>query len=282
MEVGDVSYGCGCHYSGAYRWVGGGVAAAPFILNAFGDDWRATLRVFGGLFVALVLLWTVLGRERVTAEYRRREMPREAGLIRGALSYRDLWLGGFGFLGVSTAFSAFLSFYPTLMLDAYGLSLRWSGGILALGILIGGLIGLPVGYVAARWAKEKQWLAGLGLLMAGSYVGMVLTGSIPWLMAISFLNGIAWSFFPILITVPFLLPGIRPREVAVALAFTIMTTSVGTSLGPLITGYLQEGLDSLKLSLLIVSFASLTVCVAGLFLRFRQGGTVRPAHSSST
>ena len=251
--------------------VGGGLVASPFILSALGGDWRATFRAFGVALGALTILWMLLGKERITEEYRNRVLSRETGVLIGALRYRDLWIASFGFLGVTLSFSAFLSFYPTLMLGSYDLSLEWSGGILALGVLVGGVMGLFVGYVAAARAQEKLYLLGLGLLMTGSYVGMLLTGSIPALLALSFINGVGWAFFPILITVPFLLPGIRPRSMAVALSFVIMITSLGSSIGPLATGFLQEALGSLKVSLFIVSFTSLSLCIAGLTLRFSAG-----------
>ena len=255
--------------------VGGGLAASPIILGAFGDDWRATFRAFGIMFGAFTLLWQLLGKERVTEEYRRQESSQEAGILRRTLSYRDLWICAFGFLGATMALAAFLSFFPTLMLESYDLSLRWSGGILALGVLVGGVSGLGISYLAAIKSKENVFLQGLGVLMLGSYVGMLLTGSIPALLALNFANGIAWGFFPILITVPFQLPGIRPREVAMALAFTIMATSLGSSLGPLITGFLQEPMGGLKPALFLVSFASLSLSLAGLTLRF---GANRPRH----
>jgi MFS family permease len=68
--------------------------------------------------------------------------------------------------------------------------------------------------------------------------------------------------------VPFNLPGIRPRELAVAFAFTMAMTSVGTSLGPLFTGFLQEAFDHLKLALFIMSFTSVSLILAGSALRF--------------
>ena len=46
--------------------VGGGLLAAPIILAAFGDSWRATLNTFAGLFAVLTILWILLGRERRT------------------------------------------------------------------------------------------------------------------------------------------------------------------------------------------------------------------------
>lgn len=253
--------------------VGGGLLVSPFILAALDDDWRGTMRTFGVWFAAMTLLWFFFGREQATQDNQGRGAPQEAGIVRGALGYRDLWVGGFGFLGATMAFGAFLSFYPTLMLDAHRISLAWSGAILAMGVFVGGLAGLGVSYLVTVFGKEKRILWALGLLMVGSYVGMVLTESLPALMLLSFFNGVAWGFFPILLTVPFHLPAIRPREVAVALSFTIMTTSLGTALGPLATGFLQEALGRLQLALFIVSFTPLSLCVSGMILPFRAGST---------
>ena len=254
--------------------VGGGLFVSPFILSGLGDDWRGTLRSFGGWFAVLTLLWLILGKERVTEEYQQRQKPRETGVVRGALGYRDLWVGGSGFMGSSMAFGAFLSFYPTLMLDTYQVSLAWSGSILALGVFVGGVAGLGIGYLAKATGKEKLILQALGLLMVGTYAGMVYTGSLPALMLLSIMNGVAWGFFPILITIPFHLPGIRPRETAVAMSFTMMNLSLGTAVGPLATGFLQEALGDLKPALLILSFAPLSLYLAGLILPF---GTASPS-----
>ncbi len=158
--------------------VGGGLAASPFILAAFGDDWRATLNVFAGLFVVLSVLWMILGRERRTPEHgrrlSRRQEPqeiRETGVVRGALGYRDLWVQGFGFVGATLCWSAFLAFYPTLMLNTYQLSLQWSGAILALGVFGGGAAGLGLGYVVMNKGHGKFILQVLGILMPVTYLG---------------------------------------------------------------------------------------------------------------
>ena len=166
------------------------------------------------------------------------------------------------------SFSSFLAFYPTLMLEDYGISLTLSGGILASGVILGGVGGLGVGYAAAALARERSFLQGLAVIMIVSNVGMLLTGWLPGLFMLSLMNGIAWAFFPILITVPFNLRGIRPRELAVAFSFTMMMTSIGTSLGPLITGFLQEATGDLKLTLFIMSFTSVSLILAGMTLKF--------------
>jgi ACS family hexuronate transporter-like MFS transporter len=265
--------------------VGGGVAASPFILVALGDDWRATLLWFAGLFGVLTILWLIFGRERITAEYRRRLGSQDVNVLKGALRYRDLWIGGLGFVGATAAWSGFLSFYPTLMLDTYQMSLIWSGGILAVGIFVGGLCGLGFGWLVMVSDQGRTILLGTGAVMAITFAGMTLTGSLPTLLALTLVNGIAWGFWPVLYSVPFNLPGIRPREIAVSLAFIQMNSSAGIALGPLAVGILQELTGDLRLSLIVVSFASLSLCGAGLMMKHglssRTSALPEPATSAT-
>ena len=248
--------------------VGGGLVAAPVILDLTDGDWRLTLRIFGFYFAGITVLWTLLGKERTNEADQNVATSQGLDVIKRALGHRDLWIGGLGFVGSTLSFGAFLAFYPTLMLEDFGISLRLSGAILALGVLVGGIGGMVIAWAASTSGREGLVLQVLGILMIGSNVGMVLTGSVPALFILSFFNGVAWAFFPILITVPFHLPGIRPRELAVAFTFTMMMTSVGTSMGPLITGFLQEAFDDLKLALFLISFTSITLVIAGGALRF--------------
>ena len=258
--------------------VGGGLIMAPVILDLTDGDWRMTLRIFGFFFAAITLLWVIVGRERNDVAGGQLEASKGLEIIKGALAHRDLWIGGLGFVGATMSFGAFLAFYPTLMLEEYDISLRLSGGLLALGVIVGGIGGMGIAWAASTSGREKNFLQALGILMIVSNLGMVMTGSLPALFIFSFLNGVAWSFFPILVTVPFHLPGIRPRELAVAFAFTMMMTSVGTSLGPLFTGFMQEAFDDLKPALFLISFTSISLIVAGGALRF--GSTLKVADSS--
>ena len=250
--------------------VGGGLVLAPVILDLMDGDWRATLRIFGLYLAGITLLWTFVGRERTNVADQDVVAERGLDVLKGALGHRDLWIGGLGFAGATMSFGAFLAFYPTLMLEEFDISLRVSGVILALGVVVGGIGGIGIAWAASTHGREGNYLQVLGILMICTNLGMVLTGSVPALFVLSFFNGVAWAFFPILVTVPFHLPGIRPRELAVAFAFTMMMTSVGTSLGPLFTGYLQEGLDDLKMALFLISFTSISLILAGSTLRFRS------------
>ena len=255
--------------------VGGGIAASPFIFGALGDNWRATLLSFVALFGAMTVLWMLLGRERVTSEYRGQLGAQDVNVLRGALRHRDLWIGGFGFVGATAAWSAFLSFYPTLMLDSYRMPLIWSGGILAVGVLMGGLSGLFFGWAVMVSDQARTILLATGVAIAVTFVGMTLTGSLPLLLVLTFFNGIAFGFWPVLYSAPFHLPGIRPREIAVSLSFIQMSSSAGITIGPLVAGAIQQAGGDVRLSLVVVSFASLSLCVSGLAMR--HGLSSRPA-----
>lgn len=247
--------------------VGGGMVATPLILDAFGDSWRFTLYIYGAFFGVLTLLWMVLGKERTTEDSQKTSVSSEPIRLKGALMHRDLWIAGLGFAGVVASWAAFLSFYPTLMLDTYDISLRWSGGILALSIFVGGIAGLGVGYIVMARDMRKSILQVLGVLMTLSYIGMIMTDSIPLLVLLGIVNGVAWGFFPILYTVPFWLRGVRPREVAVALAFMTVMMSVGSVLGPLVVGFLQGAFDDIRIAMFIVSIPSMTIFIAGIMMR---------------
>ena len=257
--------------------VGGGLAATPFILGAAGNDWRMVLFAFVGLALLMALIWTAIGRERTADAPSTAAASRESGgradIIRSVLARRDLWIAGLGFTGATLGWSAFLNFYPTLMLDEYDVPLTWTGAILGLGILIGGVCGIAFSYAIRGMppARRKNLVQALGVLMAATYFGMIRLDSPPLLALASAANGVAWGFWPILSSVPFYLPGMRPREVAVAVSLIMTTATFGTFLGPSIAGALQERTGDLRAALNIICFAPLSLTVAGTLLRIRAG-----------
>ena len=258
--------------------VGGGLFATPFILAGAGDDWRAVLYAFVAVATVMTILWAVLGKERATDSDSSPASDGQFGLIRRVLNYKDLWLSGFGFMGATMGWSAFLTFYPTLMMDAHQMSLNWSGAILAVGIVVGGFVGVALSYLVMSIGsgRRKNTVQALGILMMASYFAMTLMDSIPALLIISALNGVAWGFWPILNSVPFYLPGIRSREVAVALSLVMTLASLGVVLGPSITGIIQERTDDLTLALRIVSIAPISLTIAGTLLRIRTDSEPSP------
>ena len=257
--------------------VGGGLALAPIILSLADNDWRTTLRVLGIFYGAISLAWLVLARDRPIQERNVSDSFGVKAVLRSALRHRDLWICATCFCGATMSFGAFLAFYPTLMLHEYDVSLKMSGAVLAVDVIVGGIVGLGVAYAAAATRMEGRFLQVLGALMIGSSVGMIQTGWLPAIFVFGTLNGLAWAFFPILITVPFNLRGIQPRELAVAFSFTMMLISFGIGVGPLVTGYLQELTGDLKLALFVMCFIPVTLIVAGSTLSFGREPARTPA-----
>ena len=247
--------------------VGGGLALAPFVLAAWGGEWRNAFLTYAVVLGVLLGIWMVVGRDRVTAEYRRLPAAREAGVVRGALGHRDLWLGGLGYMGATMAQGSFTAFFPTMMLETHDVPLKWSGAFLALSYLSGGFSGFGIVFLSHRLGRGNVTLQTLGMIMAGTFLGLTLIGFIPLLLLLAILNGVAWGFWPVLFSIPFRLPNIGRREVAVATAFIMMMITSGMALGPLAAGLLQELTGDVRQSLWILCFGPLSLTVAGTFLR---------------
>jgi predicted MFS family arabinose efflux permease len=246
-------------------WIG-----TPFLLDAVGGDWRNALYVLGGVLTAATIVWTVLGRQRITPEYAKQVQSQEGSPLGSIFRYRDLWVCCLAFLGAQLAWMAFTTFWPTLMLDGYGASLNWSGSILGINSLAAAAGGLAVGLLAAQPRRRRVVLIAAGPVLALTLAAMNLTGSIPLLTALDLVNGVAWGFWPLLMALPFGLPGIKPREVAVALALLDTSMLVGGATGPVLAGFVQEATGDIRVALVVASMFCLTLSVTGLLVRARR------------
>jgi cyanate permease len=257
------------------------LVATPIFLDAFNNEWRTTLYVFGGFSTVLTILWVILARQRVTQEdqlrdtwmetglkkfFQLRDTWMETGLLKGVLRHKELWMAGFGLMGAHVALGGFLAFYPTYMLDRYHVSLTVSGAILALTFLVCGITCFGISRIAANWKTRANVLYLCGLAMPCSFVVLVLTDSLPLLLIAAVVNGLSQVFFPILLTVTFHLRDIRIREIPVGHAFLFTNISLGLATGPLLTGFLQDTFNNLAAVLIGISLLSISVAIAGLFV----------------
>ena len=258
--------------------MGLGLLATPLILNALGGNWRLTFYVAAMLFALMTIIWLGFGRDR----YKRgdRKARTSAGdsvgtpttPLRDTLAHRDLLLASIGMAGAVLAWSAFLSFFPTLMLDRYGLSLTWSGGLLAINLTVGGVSGIVMATLLVRSRFANPILALIGLTMAGGYAAMTLTGSIPLLVLFAALSGLSGAYFPLLYSTAFQLKGVSSDRIPVAVAAIMTAISIGTLLGPMLTGLLQEALGELRLPLIIASAAALILVPVGIMISLVPAG----------
>ena len=247
--------------------VSGGVFLLPMLLNYFDGNWRDVMITFAFIFFGLAIVWAIFGKENPLAEQEAEEKDGEFQIVVKIFRYKNVWFAGIGFLGVVMSFSSFNSFLPTLFVDSYNISLGKSGLIVGLYILPGGFSGVIVG-LFCKSPKSRSFILILsGIVITLTYGAMTLVDSYHWLILLALANGLAWGFFPLLYMVPFHIKDIKPREIAVSVATVMTMASIGSAIGPTLTGYLQESLGSLETSLRYISIAPMTLLIAGILLR---------------
>ena len=238
----------------------------PVILKLLDDSWRNTFYLFAGISLLLTVVWQIIGRERVTSEYVTEIRSQARNPISTILRYRELWFLAIGTVGMGISFSAMSTFWPSFMLDTYEVSLTKVATVRAIGSFVAAPGALAIGVLVSRVGKKKTLLVIFGLMSAISYVGMLYTDSFLYLTLISIANSSSFASFPIIMTIPYELPGIRPREVAVGVALVRSFIMAGAIIGPLLSGALHQATDDLRLALIVTSLMTLTVAVAGLLL----------------
>lgn len=252
--------------------VSGGFLLTPILLDFFDGDWRAVMNVSGAYFLTLGLAWLLLGKDRPDIRPRKDkiaengELNSDVLMIRRVFQFREIWVAGFGFTGALMSFASFNGFLPTMALEVYGIPLEKSGVIAALYVLPGGFSGVMIGYLIKGTESRGPILIVAGVVIAASFYGMTLTDSYRSLLCLATVNGLAWGFFPILYMVPFHLREVGSREIAIAVAVVMSMASLGASVGPTLTGYLQETVGSLPAALRLVSLSPLTIVVSGFLL----------------
>lgn len=243
-----------------------GFVLTPIVLRLLDNSWRNTYFVFGGVSITLAILWQILGKERRTPEYEAELQSQGPSPLRAILRYRELWFIGLGMFGVGINFSASGTFWPTYMLEEHGMSLSTTATLAALGGGTSAVAGIGMGLLVRRIGRKRQILAITGITLALSSAGLLLTGSYPLLVLIELANALGWAFFPITMTIPFELSGIKAREIAVAVTFQQTMVWIGAFLGPILAGVLQEATGDLRTALLVTSFATITMTVGAFFL----------------
>ena len=242
------------------------LALTPFLLLLVGG-WRNVMHTFGALGVATALAWLRYGQERGERFQQSSAATADVSPILVILRHPALWVIALG-QGAAPAFWwAYVTFWPSYMLDRYALPLTLSGflfGLTSLGMAPAGLL---IGWLCSRHPALRRpvlWGCGLGLTLTA--IGMLLTDSVPLLFALCLLGGFSWGFVPIVSSVPYELPGVQPREVAVAASFLWTVGSLGGLLGPALAGWLIEQWSNPALALGILALAALGVSLSGFAL----------------
>ena len=241
----------------------------PVILAGVGG-WRNTMYIWGGIALLVAVLWMILGRERATPAYQERLLSQERTPLAVMLKYPQLWVMGLGMAGAMLSFQAFSTFWPTFAGEELGVSLSTAGFVLGFMSIAAAPMDVLVNVVPSFVRRQTAVIGLSGLVTAGCLVGLLYISSTPLVILLGVVKGAAMAYFPVLMVMVYQLPGIKPREVAMGLAFMSTSIWVGSALGPLLVGFLEEATGDLQLSLLITAFFPLTLVVSALVLQGRR------------
>ena len=251
-----------------FMWgiVGLGFILVPIVLKLLDDNWRHTMFVFGAVSITLAITWQIFGKEKRNAAFEQQMQTQETNPLATMFRHRELWLVAFGMMGMGISFSAFQTFWPSFMLDQHQISLTASATAMSVGGAFSSFIGLGVAMVSSRVGKKRQILRLSGVVLASTTVALLWIGNYPIVIMLFLFQSAGWSFFPVAMTIPYELPGIKPRELAVASSILYTALWIGAFTGPVLAGALDEVTGDLRLALMVTSLGPTFMILTGFLL----------------
>ena len=184
--------------------------------------------------------------------------------LRALHVYPQGWCLGVVMFALSATWTTLVTFLPTLLLENGGMAPTFSGpllGFLYYGLIPGGLLG-GVLEKKVRQRKLLLWIPALGNML----FGMAITHTTSsWLLMVLLTGvGLVWIASPIMEILPFELPAIHPREVAVIVSLVKTLSGLGFAIGPMVTGIVAQWTGSLQTGLLVLCLLTGVGVIAGL------------------
>ena len=246
----------------------------PFVLEWLDDNWRLVILGCSLPIFAFTLLWAVHGRREGTAASAAQGAKERLDLGK-TLGQPVLWIIGLGMLGLNLMWSSMITFWPTLLLDEYGISVKTSGQMFAVAAMLEGAGSVAVGYLVAKWAHRDLMgpaIIFLGTICTVGSLGMVWFDNIPMLMGSALLHGIGFALVPFVWTLPYRIQGFGARDIAVGIGFIETCLLAGGAIGPAMTGVIQDATGDLRLAMLVASSCTAAIAVAGLVVTVGRFG----------
>lgn len=240
-----------------------GITLAALVVLALGG-WRLTYAVMAAAMAFQVVLWLAIARQRRTASFEASMRAQQKTPLAALFRYRVFWLVAVGLFGGCLPWQAFIIFLPTFLSEQRGVSFAVAGvatGMLYAGQTTGALF---AGFVDRLVPDRRYLIAGSGILLLVCPILVLTLSNLPLIMALAFANGLGWGMLPIIQTLPFHLPGIKPREVAVLSGLINAATGLGLGSGPILAGIVSQATGSMFAALLLLSCFPVLMIGTGL------------------
>ena len=232
----------------------------PVILDAT-NSWRTTYYLFGAFAALMFVLWLVFGRDPKHGGGADPALGDGREPVMSLLRHKQIWAAGLGVMGVMFSWTALATFWPTYMLEENDFPLTRSGLVFGIGSAATIPASLLLGYYARRLRNRAFLLTVSGVAITASSAAVLLTDDL-WALALLFVvNGFGWGFLPITQSLPYEIPGITARSVALNSSLMWTFLFAGGILGPIVVGAVSDITGSLFGALMVAAFASLALTV---------------------
>ncbi len=263
----------GMMISGGDVVIGIALLLTPFLLDWL-DGWRNVMYMWAGLSFLTAMAWVVLGGERQTPEYLERFRSQQSNPLASIIKYKELWILGVGMAGGVAMENAFGIFWPTFAQQDMSVDPKIVGLGMALYMFAAAPAELFVVSLSFLQKRQLTVMVVTGVFTMATHIALLFTGSEVLVVLINIFRGFSICYFPVIITMVYQLPGIRPREVAVGLAFIYTVMNAGAALGPLVVGGIVEVTGDLQAALFVTTLFPLTLLVAPLLLKPRMNSRI--------
>jgi len=205
------------------------------IKDRFGLD--AAFLGMGSLsFVGFLLSVMLLPPARKEIVVRRGRMPIEWNRLLRNREMAALFVFRFAY---TACIGIIWGFLPVLAADEFSLTAAAIGVLVMLGILVSGLIHLPMGYAADRWNKKFMVTAG-GLLVSYAVVSYVWAGSVKELILASVVFGIGGGVCMPALMAAAVTVGDRNDAMGSVMAVLTVAHSLGMLGGSMMAGLMMD------------------------------------------
>ncbi len=266
-----ISFTNGLAFAGIDLIMGVAFLVTPQFQDLAGG-WRETFFIWSMISLGLTIVWMIVGGERVTEEYVARARSETSSPLNALRNYKQLWIMGLGMGSSMAAQAGFQNFWPTLAEDQLDLTRSFIGLALGATTFAAAPTDFLVNAIPTLIRRRSLVLSVCSIISVVSLTGMVYATSEPMALFLAVLKGLSFAFFPVLMIMVFLIPGIKPREIGIGMSFMETCIWGGSAVGPILVGGLQQATGNLQTALFINGLfpSILLVSAALLYMRDRS------------
>ncbi len=220
-------------------------------------NWQNVMWVLTIIIAIFMVLWFILYKDNPDNPVQKTDNEPFFSSLKEAVCEKCTWMLAFGWVGKGLVWIAMTTYWPTYAIQNLGLSEAQAGvaiGMIPVGSMVGCLVGPTIANAIGR---DKPLMIIGGLIMAGTYAGAMISGSLVVASICFFLEGIiSYTLVTLGLSQLYKLGTVSPGAVAVGNSVILTMANVGGTLAGIIVAAMMQSLP--------IKVALLTCCLSPL------------------